>query len=502
MVNFSYYLEKLQYMKNFGGRVQTVGLDNNYVMRFLEIDSKLAEAIDLAYEEHKKLQQEFTSILSMDEDQQCAILQEGILNFYDKEVYSPYVAIAAKGPWIITTKGAVIHDSGGYGMLGFGHNPKQILPVLSNNHVMANVMTPSFMQKRFVELMRKEIGHRYAGAKPVYAKFVCLNSGSEAVTVAFRFVDLHTKIQTEPNARHHGKKTKFISLKGSFHGRTEKPSQISDSCLDKYKQYLASFQNLDNLCLVTPNDCDGLRRVFDEAKEQNVFYEAMFMEPVMGEGNPGEAITPEFYNLARKLTLEHGSLLVVDSVQAGLRAQGCLSIVDYPGFENVVPPDIETYSKAINSGQYPLSVAALSSRVADLYVPSIYGNTMTTNPKALEVACHVLSSITPELRNNIVEKGEELVMKLKNVQQDFPDIVTDVKGCGLLCSISFREDNPKYKVVAPLGIERRMRINGIGVIHGGENALRFTPHFGISSQEIDLIIQVLKKVLKELDKSF
>ena len=40
-----------------------------------------------------------------------------------------------------------------------------------------------------------------------------------------------------------------------------------------------------------------------------------------------------------------------------------------------------------------------------------------------------------------------------------------------------------------------MRHNGIGVIHGGKNALRFTPHFGITTDEIDLIVDGVRKSL-------
>ena len=77
---------------------------------------------------------------------------------------------------------------------------------------------------------------------------------------------------------------------------------------------------------------------------------------------------------------------MVDSIQAGLWGQGCLSIVDYVGFEDCAPPDMETWSKALNAGQYPLSVVGLSGRAANLYSVGIYGNTMTTNPRALETA--------------------------------------------------------------------------------------------------------------------
>ena len=50
----------------------------------------------------------------------------------------------------------------------------------------------------------------------------------------------------------------------------------------------------------------------------------------------------KFYDAARALTKEHRSLLIVDSIQAGLRAKGTLSVVNYPGFEGVAAPDMET----------------------------------------------------------------------------------------------------------------------------------------------------------------
>merc|ERR1719181_1275451 len=122
----------------------------------------------------------------------------------------------------------------------------------------------------------------------------------------------------------------------------------------------------------------------------------MFMESVMGEGNPGQAMTPEFFSLARKLTLKHDGMLLVDNIQAGLRATGNLSIVDYPGFEDLPPPDFEVYSKAINGGQYPVSCLALSERAREYYRHGVYGNTMTGNPRACNVSAAVLTSVTDD----------------------------------------------------------------------------------------------------------
>ena len=52
-----------------------------------------------------------------------------------------------------------------------------------------------------------------------------------------------------------------------------------------------------------------------------------------------------------------------------------LSIVDYEGFQDSEAPDMEAWSKAINAGQFPLSVVGMTADVAELYVTGIYGNT-------------------------------------------------------------------------------------------------------------------------------
>ena len=67
---------------------------------------------------------QFSNIISLSEKDQVEKIQESFVNFYPKECINPYVTLAAQGSWIITLGGAVVHDSGGYGMLGLGHAPK------------------------------------------------------------------------------------------------------------------------------------------------------------------------------------------------------------------------------------------------------------------------------------------------------------------------------------------------------------------------------------------
>jgi acetylornithine/succinyldiaminopimelate/putrescine aminotransferase len=357
---------------------------------------------------------------------------------------------------------------------------------------MANIMTANFSQLRLSNALRKEIGHT-RGACP-YDGFLCLNSGSEAVSLAARISDINAKLATEADGPHAGREIKRIALESGFHGRTDRPALYSDSTRPTYRKHLASFQNEDTLFTVEPNNLEHLQQVFEQAVAEGCFIESMFIEPVMGEGNPGVAITREFYDLARKLTAEHGALLLVDSIQAGLRAHGCLSIVDYPGFEGIEAPDMEAYSKALNAGQYPLSVLAVTERGTDLYQKGVYGNTMTSNPRALDVACKVLEQITPEIRENIRTKGRECKKRLQQLASELKSLITGVQGTGLLFSC---EIHPDFKSFGYDSIEEYMRMKGVGVIHGGKNSLRFTPHFNITSDEIDLIIEAIRQALLE-----
>ena len=483
-------IAKLNEMRQCGGASRTPGLADADVERLAADYPELREAIEEAHSLHQALRSEMPELLALDEAAQMQRVQSGFINFYPDDAVNPFVALAARGPWVVTLKGAVIHDSGGYGMLGFGHTPKAILAALARPQVMANVMTPSVSQLRFTRALEREIGHSRGGSP--FKQFLCLNSGSESVSLACRIADVNAKLMTEPGARHAGRTIKRIAVKGAFHGRTERPAVYSDSSRKAYVQHLASFRDERSLLTVEPYNVEQLRQVFADADKNGWFIEAMFLEPVMGEGDPGRAATPEFYAAARELTRAHGSLFLVDSIQAGLRAHGVLSVVDYPGFEKLDAPDMETYSKAINGGQYPLSVLAVSESAGALYKKGIYGNTMSTNPRALDVACAALETLTPALRANIRARGTQFIERLNQLKAELPGLIVKVQGTGLLFSCELA---PQFKCYGAGSTEEWMRERGFGVIHGGTNSLRFTPHFAITAGEVDLLIDGVRQAL-------
>ena len=327
-------------LRNRAGTVRTPGLDDDTVNRLAARFPELAAAAQAAVDALPAIEAEFGELLDLDEQAQIEAAQAGFINFYPDDAVNPYVAIAARGPWVVTLKGRVLHDSGGYGMLGFGHTPATVLETMSRPQVMANVMSPSLSQLRATRALRAEIGHTRGGCP--YPKFLCLNSGSESVSLAGRIADVNAKIHTDAGGAHAGRTIKRLAVKGAFHGRTERPAIFSDSSRKAYVQHLASFRNETSLITVEPYSIEQLKQAFADADANGWFIEAMFLEPVMGEGDPGRSVPPAFYAAARELTQAHGSLLLVDSIQAGLRAHGVLSIVDYPGFEGLEAPDMET----------------------------------------------------------------------------------------------------------------------------------------------------------------
>lgn len=479
----------LEKLRNHPGYRVTHGLSDDVIADFASLDPRLSTAVQAAVSCAADLEAEYPEILQMDEDGQVAWAQDGFLNFYAHDMVNPYVSAGAQGPWLVTLKGAVLYDAGGYGMLGWGHNPDFALEAMSAPRPMANIMTPNAEQRRLIEALRREIGHT-RGRCP-FDGFMCLNSGSEAMSLASRIADTLSAGATGLGGWHSGAEVKRVVIEGGFHGRTERPALLSNSSRSVYQSQLASFRADQSVIAVPPGDVDALKQVFADAEQNNWFIELLAMEPVMGEGNPGYAITKEFYDAARELTLEHGSLLLIDSVQAGLRTHGVLSVVDHPQLEGCAPPDIESYSKALNGGQYPLSVVALGPRAVDAYSVGTYGNTMAGNPRAMATAVAVLGAMTDEARANIKKMGTRLTEKLAALSSEFPGVVLGAQGTGLLVSCEI----DGHKVYGTDSLEEWLRHHGLGVIHGGKRSLRFTPVFDITETEVDLIVDLLRSAL-------
>jgi hypothetical protein len=140
-------LTRLKEMRDYGGSALTSGLTNATIQEFLDAGYKeLAVAIERGYEQFRQLQESHADFLALDDSDQISQAHDGLTNFYAEDAINPYVAVSASGPWVVSLKGAVIYDCGGYGMLGQGHCPEAVLDAMNQPHVMANIMTASVSQ--------------------------------------------------------------------------------------------------------------------------------------------------------------------------------------------------------------------------------------------------------------------------------------------------------------------------------------------------------------------
>ena len=115
-------------LRGHAGKVRTKGLDDATLLRLAATFPEIEAAARAAVAQYAQVRAGYADLLDLDEPAQIDTLQAGFVIFYPDDAVNPYVALAARGLWVVTLKGAVVHDSGGYGMLGFGHTPQPSIP--------------------------------------------------------------------------------------------------------------------------------------------------------------------------------------------------------------------------------------------------------------------------------------------------------------------------------------------------------------------------------------
>src|SRR5690606_5475446 len=91
-------------------------------------------------------------------------------------------------------------------------------------------------------------------------------------------------------------------------------------------------------------------------------------------------------------------------------------------------------------------------------------------------------------------RGKEAIEKLEKLKDELGGLITRVQGTGLLFSCELA---PQFKCFGAGSTEEWLRRHGIGVIHGGANSRRFTPTFTITSEELDLVMEMVGRALRE-----
>ncbi|MET0974568.1 MAG: acetylornithine transaminase [Leifsonia sp.] len=236
------------------------------------------------------------------------------------------------------------------------------------------------------------------------------NSGAEANEAAFKLARLHAE----------GRRTRIITLRDSFHGRT-----MGGLALSGKPAMRADF-------LPVPGGVEHIEPTL-EALEAAIdgTVSALFVEPILGEA--GVRPLPDgFLERARDLTTEHGALLIIDEIQTGAGRTG-----RWFGFQHTdVVPDAVTLAKGIGGG-FPIGALVTYGNASALFAAGQHGSTFGGNPLATATSIAVLEEIeSAGLVENAAVRGEELRAVIAAIGSP---LITGVRGAGLLLGIALAE---------------------------------------------------------------
>ena len=298
------------------------------------------------------------------------------------------------------------------------------------------------------------------------------NSGAEANECAIKLARLFAKRRAEAAGDEHFPRT-VVSLNRSFHGRT-----LATLAATAQPVKQEAFQPLpDGFAAVPPNDIDALERFFEEHGDEVC---ALLIEPVQGECGVYPC-TAEYLQAARRLTSEHGALLMFDEVQCGMFRCGT-----YPfAFQHAgVMPDVVTMAKGI-AGGVPMGACAARASVAAVFEPGIHGTTFGGSNLAIRAANTVLDTIEAEgIAANVEETGAYLRERLAELPQ-----VIEVRGLGLMTAVDLEEGKDANAIVLA-ALEAGLVLNA-----PGPHTLRFLPPLVCTRDDIDYLVTRLAPLL-------
>ena len=304
--------------------------------------------------------------------------------------------------------------------------------------------------------------------------FTC-NSGTEANEAALKFAR-----KVGHNRDPAGSKHEFISFTGSFHGRTF--GALSATANEKYQAPFSpllpgckygTFNDVSSLdCLITEKTC------------------GVIVEPIQGEGGINVA-TKEFLRALRERCDEVGAVLIYDEIQCGLGRTG--SFWFHAADPQTPFPDILTTAKALGNG-FPLGAVLISEDVAQNIVVGDHGTTFGGNPLASRLGHYCVGRLSdPQLHAHVRDIESQFRGHFDSLRETFPDLITEVRGRGLLLGLQLTKD--------PGPIVTAARERGLLVITAGKNTLRFAPPLVVSREEVEEGMAILRDAITVAERS-
>lgn len=355
---------------------------------------------------------------------------------------------------------------GGYGTFALGHRHPKVVEAAKKALDTLPMSGKAFFSKPMCDLAEK-----LASIAPGDLKytFFC-NSGAEAVEAALKFAKGSTR------------RAKIVSTNGGYHGKTL--GALATTGREKYRKKFEPL--MPGVVFIDYADTEAAVQTIDDQTA------AFIIEAIQGEG--GIHIPPDGYLRAiREACTRHGAMLILDEVQTCLGRTGTMFGCDYEG----VAPDIMTMAKQLGGGVIPLGATMGTPDVWEKIYgdnPLLHTSTFGGSPIACSAGLAAIQVIEDEgLVQRSYEMGAYMREGLWDVAGRHTDLVSDVRGRGLMIGVEFRADEVGELCIAQMlkrGMCAAYTLNNPRVI-------RLEPPLLISKEQIDFACEAIDGALTE-----
>lgn len=382
-----------------------------------------------------------------------------------------YVPVFSRYPIVLERgEGCTVYDADGKAYIDFlagiavnalGHaHPKLVKAIADQAGKLIHC------SNLFYTAVQSELVTRLAALSGLERVFLA-NSGAEANEGAIKLARKWADVKDPAKKR-------IISAVHSFHGRTLATLTVTGQ--PKYQAGLAPLPA--GFSYVTYGDLAELKA------QMGKDVCAVMLEPIQGEGGV-HVPEPGYLAAVKALCDEYDALLIFDEIQTGVGRTGKMFAYEHEG----IKPDIVTLAKGL-AGGVPIGAFMASETVAQSFHPGDHGSTFGGNPLAAAAANAVLDVIEEEaLVENAAKMGQYFVGKLQGLAAEFPALIKDVRGRGLLVGMELTK--PGSSIVLSCMTQ------GVIINCTAGNVLRFVPPLIVTEKEIDRVIAVLADVLRQ-----
>jgi L-lysine 6-transaminase len=341
---------------------------------------------------------------------------------------------------------------------------------------------------RFVETFARVLGD------PALPHLFFIDGGALAVEnalkVAFDWKSRHNETRgIDPDLG-----TRVLHLRGAFHGRSGYTLSLTNS----NPLAVARFPKFDwpriDAPYIRPGtdiaelEAESLRQARGAFEAHPHDIACFVAEPIQGEGGDRH-FRPEFFAAMRALCDEYDALMIFDEVQTGCGLTGTPWAYQQLG----VAPDVVAFGKktqvcGVMAGRRVDEIAGNVFAVASR-LNSTWGGNLTDMVRARRI----LEVIEADgLFDNAAMQGRYLRARLDELAVDFPAVVLDVRGRGLMCAFSLPTGTDRD------GLIRRLWQARVILLPSGQDSVRFRPALTVSRAEIDEAVTAVREVLTEL----